>query len=140
MRGLGATTLAGCVDVDGDGDRDLVGGRTVIFNPGDIREVLTTGGSSISRYEPLDDIDRDGDPDSGLFLGQVFSWSEALGDGTFGAGWSSWPAPGAPSRDRERVAGGSPSSRRPPGSPSAPPVGRSRAGPLVRAPRGQRPD
>ena len=84
VRGLGAVRLAGCVDVDGDGDKDLVGGRCIIFNPGNIKAAFAMPGGYAARYESLHDADRDLDADLGL-TGNAsrFEWMEARGDGSF---------------------------------------------------------
>jgi len=84
VAGIGGRILAGCVDVDGDGDRDLVGGRAIIFNPGDITEAFPMQGGWPMRYEPLADADRDLDADLNLVGGSFrFDWSEARGDGSY---------------------------------------------------------
>jgi len=81
---MGSQQLGGCVDVDGDGDNDLVGGRSIIFNSGDITEVFPIRAAYARHYEPLHDADRDWDEDLGLRGGShQFTWYESLGDGSF---------------------------------------------------------
>jgi hypothetical protein len=65
VEGLGAFRLAGAVDVDLDGDRDLVAGRTVWFNRGTFAIDPQPDVSGTLPTEPYDlyDFDHDGDPD-----------------------------------------------------------------------------
>jgi hypothetical protein len=97
IAGIGARTLAGCADVDGDGDRDLVGGRAIIFNPGDITAAFPMQAVRAQRYEPMADADRDLDGDMNL-RGDLdrFTWSEARGDGSYFGNFSLIPN-GSPS-------------------------------------------
>ncbi len=63
---LGAFRLAGVVDVDRDGDPDLVAGRVILHNRGHLLDQLTpdvdTALAALPRG-PLLDVDEDGDPD-----------------------------------------------------------------------------
>ena len=81
IEGLGGIRLAGAKDMDGDGDVDLVGGRTVYYGTGD--------GLGDNPFPLLDDfwiteedhldVDRDGDLDVGLSL--EGGWRRHLGNG-----------------------------------------------------------
>jgi hypothetical protein len=64
---LGAFRFAGAVDVDRDGDRDLVAGRSVFYNRSDFRVDSQPTASTLigNRALALGDLDRDGDVDSG---------------------------------------------------------------------------
>jgi hypothetical protein len=72
LRGLGAARLAGAVDVDFDGDVDLVAGRVVYYAPGPIE----TGFEAVINSNELGhglltDCDADGDPDVAFAMDEV---------------------------------------------------------------------
>ena len=79
LRGLGAPKLAGAVDLELDGDVDLVAGRAVYYAQGPIEQA--PGFELGDTFEPheLIDLDRDGDLDFGLGLNAGLY---NLGDGT----------------------------------------------------------
>ncbi|MFY9345499.1 MAG: VCBS repeat-containing protein [Planctomycetota bacterium] len=78
MPTIGTFHLAGCADVDGDGRRDLVGGRCVYFGRG--RHDPVPPVLEIAMSTTPADVDRDGDPD--LFDTGGNQWTNR-GDGTF---------------------------------------------------------
>ncbi|MSR63727.1 MAG: VCBS repeat-containing protein [Planctomycetes bacterium] len=74
IAGLGSPQLAGAVDVDGDGDTDLVAGRCVYFADGPLRPPLSAvAPPPVRGRRDLSDCDGDGDWDVGFSLERVYS-------------------------------------------------------------------
>ncbi|HET6201332.1 MAG TPA: VCBS repeat-containing protein [Planctomycetota bacterium] len=81
IQGLGATHIAGAVDLDADGDTDLVGGRCVYFANGAIvGPPASPAGTSPPDDHMVADPDGDGDPD--LLFGLGIEFRNAA-DGSF---------------------------------------------------------
>ncbi|HET6204640.1 MAG TPA: VCBS repeat-containing protein [Planctomycetota bacterium] len=91
IQGLGASHIAGAVDLDADGDTDLVGGRCVYYASGPIAGA-SLGGSVFLEDQMVGDADGDGDPDLQFGLGVEF---RNAADGTFGYAPPVAPAPPA---------------------------------------------
>ncbi|MFO1077349.1 MAG: VCBS repeat-containing protein [Planctomycetota bacterium] len=89
MPSVGPFHLAGCADMDGDGHKDLVGGRCIYFGPGSHDP---QGHGVNAAAAPVADLDGDGDPD--LVDPTLTSWQNR-GDGTFVAGLRDLPPPPA---------------------------------------------
>jgi hypothetical protein len=89
--GLGSVAIADAVDLDKDGDLDLVAGRTVQYAQGPlVAPPLADPGHSYDRPPWAGDVDGDGDVDLDLTLGGYLA---NLGDGTFEARSLTLPAP-----------------------------------------------
>ncbi len=77
IQGLGSPQLAGAVDVDADGDVDLVAGRCVYYACGPLRPPV----AQETGFEPrvmrglrdISDCDGDGDPDVGFSVDSVYT-------------------------------------------------------------------
>ncbi|MFY9345498.1 MAG: VCBS repeat-containing protein [Planctomycetota bacterium] len=85
---IGTFHLAGCADVDGDGRRDLVGGRCVYFGRGRTDPVPPV--LEVAMATTPGDVDRDGDPD--LIDNSGNQWTNR-GDGTFASAPVALPPP-----------------------------------------------
>ncbi|HED66753.1 MAG TPA: VCBS repeat-containing protein [Planctomycetes bacterium] len=80
LHGVGSPQLAGAVDLDGDGDVDLVAGRAVYYAHGSVTDRNPTSPSTLPArltMRDVTDIDGDGDPDLGFSLERCF-----VNDGT----------------------------------------------------------
>jgi len=87
IEGLGSHHLAGATDLDGDGDLDLVAGRTVLWNDQGFDQPPPRNASTAALGLPeavvpetMGDFDGDGDPDFGIGLGSLVV---TFGDGDF---------------------------------------------------------
>ena len=69
MRGLGADRLGGVVDLENDGDQDLVAGRVVYYADGPLVAAPAQPLGALVEERELYDLDRDGDVDYGLGFG-----------------------------------------------------------------------
>ncbi|HKB16356.1 MAG TPA: VCBS repeat-containing protein [Planctomycetota bacterium] len=91
IQGVGGSHIAGAVDLDGDGDVDLVGGRCVYYADGPIVASPTSpAGAVLPEASAVGDPDRDGDPDLFFGLGTCLLNSA---DGTYSSGSPVAPAP-----------------------------------------------
>ena len=81
IQGLGAHHIAGVVDLDHDGDMDLIGGRAVYYPKGPItRNPYRNGGTRERAESVMLDLDGDGDRDLGVGSEGML---RSRGDGTF---------------------------------------------------------
>lgn len=89
--GIGALHLAGAVDLDHDGDVDLLAGRAAVYANGNIQApfVLASASSGVIWPGSICDFDRDGDPDINFGLGTTMRND---GTGLFTNTQAAWPA------------------------------------------------
>jgi hypothetical protein len=95
MTGLGSTRIAGAVDLDGDGDLELVAGRCVYYPDGPITKSPFTAVPGANTTRSVIDVDLDGDPDLQGFLGTAIAFSRNNGDGLIAPAPLLLPAPPA---------------------------------------------
>jgi FG-GAP-like repeat len=95
ITGLGSTRLAGAVDLDADGDLELVAGRCVYYPDGPITKSPFTAIPTTNTARSVIDVDQDGDPDLQGLAGTAIAFSRNTGDGAFASTPLLLPAPPA---------------------------------------------
>lgn len=85
ITGLGAKRLAGAVDIDQDGDVDLVAGRVVMFNRDSFHRPPQPDFDVTFVGQPLRVADRDGDGDPDVVVDAAASFRDNDGCGGFSA-------------------------------------------------------
>jgi hypothetical protein len=80
----GSPSLAGAVDVDHDGDADLVAGRTVYYSRGNLATPYPTLAQGSDDPRAVFDWDGDGDEEPLMTSVSLANWYRNQGDGSFG--------------------------------------------------------